>query len=139
MVRWEADALETQPFHGRDGRWMTIGGAFAQDAGKGFEADAGALGEGMGAVVVDLDAGLAHEDAMKIGADGHLRIHPAAVGIGDDGLAGMAAGLLRHGGRGKRDQQAGEDECAHLGLPAQWWMRVRWRERFGKGGAFWCG
>ena len=78
---------------------MALIGAFAQDAQVGFDADATAGGQVESPGIVDIHAGLAHVLAMEIGAgrDGHVGL--AALGIGDDRLAGhVALGEGRRGG-----------------------------------------
>lgn len=79
--------LKPQPLHGGDCAGMPLCGAFVQHSGPRLEADAGVLSEGIGLVVIDIDAGFAHEDAVKIGRYGQLGACFAVFGIGDDEFA----------------------------------------------------
>lgn len=93
---------------------MALVGAFAQDAEEGIDAHPAPLGQVEGLDVVDIDTGLAHVLAMKIGGGGEIHVGLAALGIGKDRFAGhLALGERGSGSGGEQREAEAGNEKAH--------------------------
>lgn len=97
---------------------MAIGRAFPQHPSPRLEADAGTLSKVLGPVIVDLEAGLTHEEAVEVGRDRVSHVGPAAFGIGDDKLAAHGYPVTVCLGNGQLDARIGAGgDGRRFGMP----------------------